>query len=208
MPKRKKRTSDKVVPHPRFGDAFIPSGFHATEQMVRDSFWAYKDAKIFAASAIPADVSQQNFTTFPRGYYVDILKLCRDCKRNFIFFAKEQRYWFEELGFYVDADCVRCCECRVNQHELKQRFQRYSETIVLADPSCKTLADSSCETLETLVDDVVVLWSGGLIHNQHKLRRIRNLANEVIPACSATQRINSLVKTLDPDSTNSVEGSR
>ncbi len=188
MGKRKKRTSDKVVCHPRYGGASIPSAFNATDKMVRDSFWGYKDADIFIESAIPADTSRQNCATFPRGYYVDVLKLCRDCKRKFIFFAREQKHWFEELGFYVDADCVRCTECRVSEKELKRVLQRYSNAIGVENPSN--------EMLEALTSDMVVLWNKGLIQNVNTLRRIRNLANKAIPACDATEAINLLVLEL------------
>jgi len=188
MPKRKKRTSRKVVPHPRYGASFIPSGFHATEDMIRDSYWGYKDERIFPDSAIPAETSLQNFLTFPRPYYVDILKLCRDCKCNFIFFAREQKYWYEELRFYIDADCVRCPECRPKERELKKRFERYSNTIGIEDPSE--------DSLETLVDDAVYLWTRDLIRNENTIRRLRNLANRKIPDRPATQEINTLVESL------------
>lgn len=189
MGKRKKRTSDKVVQHPRFGGASIPSGFHATEQIIRDSFWGYKDANIFVDSAIPADTSRQNFSTFPRGYYVDLLKICRDCNRKFIFFAREQQYWFEELKLYVDVDCVRCSECRKKNRDLKRRYQRYSETIGLENPTA--------ETLELIVTDIVVLWTEKMVQNENTLRRIRNLANEFLPECEATKAINGIVNTLN-----------
>lgn len=40
--------------------------------------------------------------------YSDIQRLCRDCGRPFIFFAEEQIYWYETLGFSVGAVCVMC----------------------------------------------------------------------------------------------------
>ena len=194
MAKRMKRTSDKVVPHPRYGDAPKPSGFNATEKMIRDSHWGYKDARIFTESAIPANPDLQNFATFPRGYYVDILKLCISCKRNFLFFALEQKHWFEELGFYVDADCVRCTECRADEHEVKRRFQRYSTTI--------GIQDHTNESLETLLSDAVFLWERNLIQNEHTIRRLRNLGNRMLPGQLATQEINSLVQSLDQNNAN------
>src|SRR3569832_1064345 len=96
----------EIVPHPRYGRTVVPSGCEATEAQIRGSFYGYRDETIFPQSAIPADLTRQNFTTFPRGYYVDILKVCRACGRSFLFFAREQRHWYEVLRFYIDADCV------------------------------------------------------------------------------------------------------
>ena len=31
---------------------------------------------------------------------------------KFCIFAQEQKYWYEDLGLYVDADCINCFACR------------------------------------------------------------------------------------------------
>ena len=74
-------------------------------------------------------MQKQNYSTCPREVYVDIEKACRDCGRPFLFFAQEQKYWFEELGFYVDADCVKCVECRKTEQRLKHLVREYEALI-------------------------------------------------------------------------------
>lgn len=172
------------------------SGYNVTEETVRDSFWAYAEADIFVPSAIPADTSRQNFTVFPRGYYVDMLKYCRDCKRKFIFFAVEQKHWFEELGFYIDADCVRCVECRANDRIAQQRFHRYSRTI--------NKDDLSDEALAILIEDSVFLWNIEMVRNENSLRRLKNLANKRIPDHEAALEINSIVESINSEDQNAV----
>lgn len=166
-------TIPDVVPHPRYGDTIVPSGCTVSAEVVRSSYWRYHQDTIFPESAIPANTARQNFSVFPRGFYVDTLRQCRTCGRSFIFFAREQQHWYEVLGFYVDADCIHCPECRKSDQQLRRRFQRYSANI--------GRTDNNDQELETLIDDAVFLWQAGVLRDEQKLRRLRNLARERLP---------------------------
>ena len=78
-------------------------------------------------TAIAADLSRQTPATVPVTHYFDVKRQCRDCDRPFIFFAAEQKYWYEELGFGLDSDCVRCAPCRKRQQGLARKRERYEE---------------------------------------------------------------------------------
>lgn len=191
---RKKKTqrssNDDLVPHPRYGEKSVPSGCTASEAEVRGSYFAYKDAEIFPSSAIAADIRRQNFSTFPRGYYVDVRKTCRKCERPFLFFAREQQHWYEELGFYIDADCVHCAACRRSIRELPRRFRRYSEAVAkeeLDDPA-----------LETLLADAVYLWEAGVLRDEQTLRRLRNRGRRQIPDSRAVHAIERAIAGASP----------
>jgi hypothetical protein len=121
---------------------------------------------------------------------VDTLKQCRDCSRPFIFFAREQQHWYEELGFYIDADCVHCPEYRRSDQQLRRRFRRYSECIGRTDIDDRDLA--------TLVGDAVFLWQAGVLRDEQRLRRLRNLARRRISASTATESINRVIAELEP----------
>jgi hypothetical protein len=54
-----------------------------------------------ASTAVAADVSRQIFTTMPVTHYFDVKRVCRGCQRPFLFFADEQKHWYEELGFSI-----------------------------------------------------------------------------------------------------------
>lgn len=177
-----------LVPHPRHGAVVIPSGCTATAADIRGSYWGYHDRTIYPESAILADLSRQNFSTFPRGYYVDMLAVCRTCDRPFLFFAREQRYWYEELHFYIDTDCVHCPACRAASHEHRDRLRRYAEHIGRDDLDVIQLA--------TLVSDAVFLWQAGTLHDEQKLRRLRNLAHRRIPKDRATASIDRLLASM------------
>ena len=194
MPKSTRHKLQDIVPHPRYGDAVVPSGSKASPKEVRASFWRYGSDTIFPESAIRADTTRQNFTVFPRGYYVDALRKCRTCGRPFIFFAREQQHWYETLGFHIDADCVHCPECRRSDQQLRRRFQRYSESIGRADIDDRDLV--------TLVGDAVFLWEAGVLRDEQRLRRLRNLARRRIPGSTATTGIDRVIAELEsPDAT-------
>lgn len=187
--KKKCGVPDGLVKHPRFGTAVRPSGFEVDVDIVRKSFWRYRSEVIFPETAIPANLQKQSYATIPCGWYVDVLKNCRSCRRKFIFYAVEQRHWYEVLKFKLDADCVRCPECRKTDQTLRRRFQRFSKAVQRTD-----LSDSE---LEILVRDAVFLWDNGLLSKREKLNRIRNLSRRRIPNCQATRVIEILTAGLD-----------
>lgn len=175
-----------LVPHPKYGAEVIPSGYNFDPNEVREGFWMYRSRIVFPESAIPANIDKQNFATFPREYYVDMLKQCRVCQRHFLFFAEEQKYWFETLGFFVDADCVLCPECRASNQELKRRIRRYSERI--------TDNALSEREMETLLKDATFLVEAGYFKNLNKVGALKNRARKLVPESEA---LSELVSALD-----------
>jgi hypothetical protein len=120
---------------------------------------------------------------------VDILKQCRTCKRPFIFFAREQQHWYEELGFTIDADCVRCVECRKSDQQLRRRFKRYSQSVSRTDLDDRKFV--------ALVEDAVFLFDAGVLRDEQRLRRFRNLARRRIPGSTATTSIDRVITELE-----------
>ncbi|WP_082938288.1 zinc-ribbon domain containing protein [Mitsuaria sp. 7] len=157
-----------IVPHPRYGSRPIASGIATPEAEIRDGFWGLNRAVIFPEAVLVADASRQNYSIYPRRYYVDILRDCRECGRPFLFFAQEQRHWFEELQFYVDADCVHCSECRARRHDAKTQLARFSAAMKAVDLSRKDLM--------TLIDDAADLLQAGAVSNLSKLGALKNRA--------------------------------
>lgn len=176
-----------LVPHPRFGARSVPSGFDVPRALIR-AVYCYDRPPVFPESAIPADISRQNYTVQPRPCYVDIMMRCHRCDRHFIFFAQEQRYWYEELAFWVDARCIHCPECRRWRHRLRRAHQRFSHAV--------SRGDWSDEELAALVRDAALLYVAGVLQSEQKLRRLKNLAQARIPGSDATRQIIALVAEL------------
>lgn len=185
MPKKHRPKRPMVVPHPRYGNGIRPSEFKVDAGTVRASFWRYHDQTIFPESAIPANIQKQSVSAVPCRWYVDVLKECRDCRRQFIFYAAEQQHWYEELRFPLDADCVRCPECRKTDQTLRRRLQRYSRAI--------TRGNLTDDEFVILVRDTIFVWRNGLLKKRDKLNRIRNEARRRIPNHAATREIERLI---------------
>ncbi len=84
-------------------------------------------------TAVVADLTRQTAATIHVTHYFDLERQCRDCKRAFIFFAEEQKYWYEELGFGLDSDCVRCVDCRKVKQGISRQRAIYESLFQMAE---------------------------------------------------------------------------
>lgn len=185
-----KRTKPKqpFVPHPRYGSESIPSGLSIPAGQIAWGHWRYERDSIFPESVLRADTSKQNYSIYPREYYVDIRKQCRECERRFIFFAKEQKHWFEVLKFYVDADCVLCPECRRKSQTIRRRLKRYSDLMQKPDRSKKDYM--------VLVDDATYLLGERVVRDLGRLGRLKNEAMRYIPEYPGMAQLQDMLKRV------------
>ena len=170
-----------IVAHPRFGSQPMVSGQQVDLETIKRGHWQYADASLFPQSVLAADVSRQNFALYPRVFYVDMLVHCRECQRPFLFFAKEQQHWYEELGFYVDADCVHCPVCRKKFHRQQALLKRYGRLVALQQPTRKELMQ--------LVDDTVALLRSGHLKNTQRLSTLIGKARRLIPEYPGVEQL-------------------
>lgn len=120
--------------HPRYGSEPRFTGLNPG--LDRRTFWWLSKKDRIKGTAIAANVECQN-ATLPVDYYVDVRRKCVDCGADYIFYAEEQKYWYENLGFSIDAQCIRCVDCRKNQRFLKHLCRRYEQLIILPSLSEK-----------------------------------------------------------------------
>jgi len=180
IPKRRAH----FVPHPRYGSQPRMTGLNvenlkdgayircwtATELeswTQKNSFYGIDPAHIgclIPGTAIVADPSRQVGSSMASTHYYDIERKCRDCGQLFIFYAEEQRYWYEDLQFPVDADCIRCVPCRKRSRTLDQLKARYDE---LSAAESRTVLDEVEMTLARL--DLV---EAGIFHPR-QIERVR-----------------------------------
>lgn len=173
MSRKSPTSSVQYVPHPRYGAAPCPSGARIPEKELRHGFWRLSGDTIFPETALVAQTEKQNYAVFPRKYYVDVLRNCITCRRPFIFFAREQRYWFETLRFFVDADCVQCPDCRRESKAIQRRLRRYSDLFAKNRATPKELM--------FLVDDAIYLLEHGVLKNLSNVGSVKNRAMKAIP---------------------------
>lgn len=109
----KPRAAPATRRHPLFGDVPVVPGPGASGGTGR--IWIYDPdwRPPLPAGAVRGDPRRQIFCcAVPSYFYVDLQRTCRDCGATFVFSAREQRHWYETLGFRLDARAVRCLPCR------------------------------------------------------------------------------------------------
>lgn len=114
----------------------------------------YEQPKRIPNTAIAADVSRQATATVPVTHYFDIQQRCRDCNRLFIFFAEEQKYWYEELGLGLESDCVRCVDCRKQQQAIAYKRRTYESLFHVANKSDEQLVEMAEACLWLIEHDI------------------------------------------------------
>jgi hypothetical protein len=56
-------------------------------------------------------------------------KVCRTCGAPFIFTAEEQKHWYEDLGFFIDATAVHCGPCRAAHQRVEAARRDYAAAL-------------------------------------------------------------------------------
>ena len=62
---------------------------------------------------------------FPKYFYLDEQRTCVQCRKSFVFQAKEQRFWYEVLHFNFGSTAIRCLDCRKRgrtEHSLREQI--------------------------------------------------------------------------------------
>ncbi len=116
------------VEHPRYGRR--PRFTNLVPRVFADEKFVIKarcgcDCRI-DGTAIAADMGKQSGASYFIKYYFDEKKLCIDCNHPFIFFAQEQKHWFDVLGFSLNTEGRRCYDCRQIQNQLKRNSRRFA----------------------------------------------------------------------------------
>jgi hypothetical protein len=140
----------KHVSHPRYGYAPRVTGKDGPTSPDGDTHWRYAEETMIPRTAVKADMLKQ-YSAFPLAHYYDLDKVCTDCRRPFIFFAVEQKHWYEVLGFPLDSRAVRCPECRKRDQRFAKLRQRYDALLKQKRSweECIELADAALTLVES-----------------------------------------------------------
>jgi len=150
------------VEHPRFGRDPIRTGLNPETDFISGIFlhWHSDASCRIPFTAVKAETKKQNQPTVAVTHYYDVKRHCRGCKRPFIFFAQEQRYWYETLQFPLEADCVRCVKCREKDRILSEKRANYERLIHHAKLDAEQtleLVDIALELIENEIFSIRVL---------------------------------------------------
>jgi hypothetical protein len=219
MEKRQENKTDKYdefVDHPRYGrrpkitglnpnptDRGVHLHWNTTthEEIVAQyeaaigKKWPYGDWSSYSETtripntAIVADLSRQTPATIPVTHYFDLERTCLDCRRSFIFFAAEQKYWYEELGFGLESDCIRCVECRKRQQGIVRQREQY-ETLFRVEHRTEEQTLQMAEACLSLIESGIFA-----VRQTERVRMLLNSFREDADARGGP-RFTDLVKRL------------
>lgn len=60
-------------------------------------------------------------------FYYDREKKCGGCSKPFLFYAAEQKFWWEVLGIPIEISAVRCCACRSRERKSTAWLREYNK---------------------------------------------------------------------------------
>lgn len=169
--KRKVADYAEYVEHPRFGRGPRFTGIRPQAIPLGYRMKSYVSKKVIGGTAVKADLDKQSFSCVPVLYYFDLERTCVDCGRPFIFFAEEQKHWYETLGFALDADCIRCIDCRNREHAIQRMRRRYEELLHLSNRS----VDENFE----LAENALSLIECG-VFSSRLTERVRMILNRIL----------------------------
>lgn len=108
-------------------------------------------------NTIPANRSKQNihgYLCYARDnilYYQDKTLHCKSCKKDFLFSASEQKYWYEEAQIFTDVQPKFCAPCRK-----KNRQQTAINKKLMSLTQKETLTK---DDIEQIVEIYTQLWN-------------------------------------------------
>lgn len=169
------------VEHPRFGKGPRFTGLDPVNTPDGTVFchWHSAPGVRVPNTAVVAHIASQRPATVPVTHYFDARRICRQCQRPFLFFADEQKYWYEELKFPLEADCLECVPCRKDEQQLRVARQKYDA--LLAAPS-RTDGDTL-----TLVKCAILLVESS-VFSKKLLPKLRGLTRPLLEAPEASVR--------------------
>ena len=126
------------------------------------------------STAVRADVTQQNYCVCPRHWYIDAAFECSRCGQSFLFKADEQKFWYEELKFWIDSKPRECAKCRKELRALKALKQEYDREIASALGK-----RTSLEQKERLVALLEAIEAGGVTLAEKTLENRRVLLTQI-----------------------------
>jgi hypothetical protein len=98
-------------------------------------YWAC-DTCIDAGRAVAADVAAVKIGVgTPFAAYVDRPFVCEDCGAPFVFAAREQKDWFERLGFLVWVFPKQCLPCRRKRRVARRAQRELMAAVAALDPT-------------------------------------------------------------------------
>jgi hypothetical protein len=126
-----KTGSGKPSPHPKLAGIKLDL-FGESDPRRMPEYLFFGARHLDYESAQRANVKKQNYTVCPRHWYVNATFGCKNCGKEFVFSAIEQRFWYEDRNFWIDSTPKRCVTCRKTDRTKIALKKQYDDTIQAA----------------------------------------------------------------------------
>ena len=148
-----------------------------------------------AGTEVPADLQAIRPMPCPPRFthYLDLDQCCWGCARRFIFFAEEQKYWYESLRFYLSSPCINCVECRKTRQRKTRPFvraaRRYQDLLGIKNRTVE-------QTLEMVSAglDMAEKGQGGRLLMERLRHLARSIPREILEAPASEDVVTRLWK--------------
>jgi tetratricopeptide (TPR) repeat protein len=125
---------ERIRSHPLYGDIPMLPVPHKAPSGRDDSYWRYDlDWRpSMPAGAVRGEPKRQLFCPMchvPKYFYVDEEKTCASCGERFVFGAREQKFWYEDLHFNFHSTAIRCLACRKRKRDLDALRRQVGEAV-------------------------------------------------------------------------------
>jgi hypothetical protein len=130
--------------------------------------------------AVRGNVRRQHFCIqchVPRYFYVDLQRVCEQCKSEFVFSGKEQKYWYETLQFHFDSVAKHCPDCRKKRRSAKIAQEHVAKATAEAQATPKDPA-KQLALAEAVIRLLEARNEGSLEKAVAACRRARRLARD------------------------------
>ena len=77
-----------------------------------------------AVMANHTELAHNNTYGFLPCFYVDKVVVCRDCGKEEVWTAKNQKWWYEEAKANIHTEAVYCRACRAKKKERKDQARK------------------------------------------------------------------------------------
>lgn len=183
------------VEHPRFGKYPHFTGLNPQPDFKARILLHYASKKNtrIAGTAIEANISRQSYTLYPVTFYYDEKRICLDCHRPFIFFAQEQKHWYETLNFSVDAWCVRCINCRKAAQWIAGKRKKYETLLKKEDRSADETIDLISCWLHLVEEGVFTLKHENVIR-----KHLKSVKDKHSRHIALMERLQAIKRTVSP----------
>jgi len=132
-----KKKPERTRSHPLFGEIPLLRVPHKAPGGRDDSYWAYdlNYKPPLPRGGVAGDVTRQRYCPLchvPKYFYIDEARTCVECGKDFTFWAKEQKFWYEELQFNFHSKAIRCADCRKARRDAVTLQKAYADAVRLA----------------------------------------------------------------------------